>query len=170
MPAQVSINSLLHENARLMFRNFAGRVEQYNDKGARGFVMFLEPERAEAMKAEGWNIKYLRPREEDDVPQAYLPVAVSYKIRPPKIVVITSKARTEFGEDELPMLDYAEIKNADIMLSASNWDVNGNTGIKAYLKSAFLTLNEDPLELKYAEDPTLDQTPALATSSTASED
>lgn len=170
MATQVSINSLLHENARLMFRNFAGRVETYNDKGARGFVLFLDPDKAEEMKAEGWNIKQLRPREEDDVPQSYLPVAVSYKVKPPKIVVLTSKARTELGEEDLAMLDYAEIKNADIMLSASNWDVNGNTGIKAYLKSAFLTLNEDPLELKYAEDPTLDQTPALAGSSTVSDD
>lgn len=163
----VSMNSLVHENARLMFRNFAGREAPFNAAGDRNFVMFLEPSKAEEMKAEGWNIKYLKPREEDDEPQAYLGVAVSFKTRPPKIVVITSKARTEFDEASLPMLDYAEIKNADIMLSAYEWEVNGNTGIKAYLKSAFITLNEDPLELKYAEDPTT-QSPAM--SSTASEE
>lgn len=164
----VSINSLVHEGARLMFRNFAGREETFNAAGARNFVIFLDPEKAEAMKAEGWNIKHLRPREEDDVPQAYLAVAVSYKNRPPKIVVITSKARTEFDEESLPMLDYAEIENADIMLSPYEWDVNGNKGIKAYLKSAFITLKEDPLELKYALDPTAGQTPS--TSSTVNDD
>lgn len=163
----VSMNSLVHEDAKLMFRNFAGREAPFNAVGDRNFVLFLESKKAEEMKAEGWNVKYLRPREEDDEPQAYLGVAVSYKNRPPKIVVITSKARTEFDEELLPQLDYAEIKNADIMLSAYDWDVNGNKGIKAYLKSAFITLNEDPLELKYAEDPT-NQTPAM--SSTASED
>lgn len=163
-----ALNNLVHENAKLMFRNFAGREDTFNASGDRNFVIFLEHEKAEAMKTEGWNIKHLRPREEDDQPQAYLAVAVSYKNRPPKIVVITSKARTELTEDVLPMLDYAEIKNADIMLSPYEWEVNGNKGIKAYLKTAFITLEEDELELKYAEDPT-DQTPAMA-SSTASDD
>lgn len=171
----VSLNNLVHENAKLMFRNFAGREETFNAAGDRNFVVFLDPDKAEEMKAEGWNIKHLRSREEGDEPQAYLPVAVSYKNRPPKIVVITSKTRTEFDEESLPMLDYAEIKNADIMLSPYNWTMYEGTpretkGVKAYLKSAFITLNEDPLELKYAEDPTLDQTPAMATSSTASDD
>lgn len=151
----VSMNSLVHENAKLMFRNFGGREETFNAAGDRNFVLFLDHKLAEDMKAEGWNIKHLRAREEDDEPQAYLPVAVSFKTRPPKIVVITTKARTEFDEESIRMLDYAEIKNADIMLSPYNWDVNGNTGIKAYLKSAFITLDEDPLELKYAEDPTM---------------
>lgn len=149
------LNNLIHENAKLMFRNFAGREGTFNAAGERNFCLFLDSKKAEEMKKEGWNIKYLRPREEDDEPQAYLAVTVSFKNRPPKIVVLTSKARTEFDEESLPMLDYAEIKNADIMLSPYEWDVNGNTGIKAYLKSAFLTLNEDPLELKYAEDPTM---------------
>jgi hypothetical protein len=163
-----TLNNLVHENAKLMFRNFAGREETFNAAGDRNFVMFLTPEKAEAMKEEGWNIKYLRPREEDDQPQAYISVAVSYKTRPPKIVVITSKARTEFDEEALPLLDYADIKNADIMLNPYEWEVNGNKGVKAYLKTAFITLNEDELELKYAEDPTM-QTPAMA-GTTASEE
>lgn len=163
----ISMNSLVHEDAKLMFRNFAGREAPFNAAGDRNFVLFLESKKADEMKAEGWNVKHLRPREEDDEPQAYLGVAVSYKNRPPKIVVITSKARTEFDEELLPQLDYAEIKKADIMLSAYDWEFNGNKGLKAYLKSAFITLNEDPLELKYAEDPT-NQTPAM--SSTASDD
>lgn len=163
-----ALNNLVHENAKLMFRNFAGREDTFNAAGDRNFVIFLENDKAEAMKAEGWNIKQLRPREEDEQPQSYLAVAVSYKNRPPKIVVITSKARTELDEETLPMLDYAEIKNADIMLSPYEWEVNGNKGIKAYLKTAFITLEEDALELKYAEDPTLDQIPVL--SSIASDD
>lgn len=163
-----TLNNLVHENAKLMFRNFAGREDTFNAAGDRNFVMFLDHDKAEEMKSEGWNIKHLRPREEDDQPQAYISVAVSYKNRPPKIVMITSKARTELDEETLPVLDYAEIKNADIMLSPYEWEVNGSKGIKAYLKTAFITLEEDELELKYAKDPTM-QTPAMV-SSTASED
>lgn len=168
MPA--SMNSLVHENAKLMFRNFAGLEKPFNPAGDRNFVIFLDSKKAEDMKEEGWNIKYLRPKEEGEEPQAYLGVAVSYKNRPPKIVVLTSKTRTEFDEDSLIMLDYADIKNADIMLSPYNWDVNGNKGIKAYLKSAFITLDEDPLELKYAEDPTADQTPGTGSSTVNDEE
>lgn len=164
-----TLNNLIHENATLMFRNFAGREDTFNAAGDRNFVIFLEPDKAENMKEEGWNVKYLRPREEDDTPQAYLAVAVSFKNRPPKIVVLTSKARTEFDEEALPLLDYADIKNADIMLSPYEWEVNGNKGIKAYLKTAFITLNEDELELKYAEDPT-NQTPAMASSTVNDKD
>lgn len=171
----VSLNNVVHEDAKLMFRNFAGREETYNAAGDRNFVMFLESSKAEEMKEEGWNVKHLRAREEDDEPQAYLPVAVSYKNRPPKIVVITSKARTVLGEQDLPMLDYAEMKKADIMLSPYNWTMYEGTpreakGVKAYLKSAYITLDEDPLELMYAEDsPSFaNQTPAM--SSTASDE
>jgi hypothetical protein len=31
------------------------------------------------------------------------------------------------------------------------WDVNGKTGVKAYLKTLFVTIDEDALELKYGQ-------------------
>jgi hypothetical protein len=65
------------------------------------------------------------------------------------------------------MLDYADIKTIDVMLNPYEWEVNGNTGVKAYLKTAFVTLNEDELELKYAEDPT--ERPTVGLNLTASE-
>lgn len=162
------LDNVVFENARIMFRNFAGREAQFNSAGDRNFCLFLDPEKAEDMRSEGWNVKQLRAREEGDEPQDYIQVAVNYsKGRPPRVVLLTSKARTELGADEVAMLDYADIKNIDVVLNPYEWDVNGNTGVKAYLKTAFVTLNEDELELKYAEDPT--ERPSVGLSLTASE-
>lgn len=158
------IDNITFEDAKIMFRNFAGREQAFNSLGDRNFCLFLDTKKAESMRAEGWNVKELKAREEDDEPQAYVQVSVNYsKGRPPRVVIITSKNRVEFGADEVHMLDFADIKKIDVILNPYEWEVNGNTGVKAYLKTAFVTLNEDELELKYAEDPT-NQTPSMTAS------
>lgn len=162
------LDNLVFENAKIMFRNFAGREQTFNSAGDRNFCLFLDPKQADSMREEGWNVKELRAREEGDEPQAYVQVAVNYgKGRPPRVVIITSKNRTELGGDEVAILDFADIKNIDVILNPYEWEVNGNTGVKAYLKTAYVTLNEDELELKYAEDPT-SQSPSM--SSTANDE
>jgi hypothetical protein len=75
---------------KIAFRNFEGREDVYNPKGARNFaIIFERPEVAQKLIDDGWNIKFLKPRDEGDEPTPYLPVAVSYKIRPPKIALVT---------------------------------------------------------------------------------
>lgn len=144
--------NLLIENARLIFRNFAGKEQQYNSAGDRNFCVLLEPELAAQMRKDGWNVKELKAREEGDEPQAYVQVTVNYgKGRPPRCVLVSSRGRSDLGPDEVEIFDWADIKQADIILRPYHWDVNGNQGIKAYLKTAFITINEDQLELKYAE-------------------
>lgn len=134
-------------------RNFEGKEEQYNRKGDRNFCVLLEPEMAEALKRDGWNVKSLKAREEGEQPQPYLQVAIGYKGRPPKVVIITSRGRTDLGEDEVVLLDWADMKTVDLIIRPYEWVVNGNSGVKAYLKSLFVTIQEDYLELKYADVP-----------------
>lgn len=163
-------DNLIVEDATIMFRNFAGREQQFNNEGDRNFCLFLDPKLADKLRKEGWNVKELRPREEGDEPQAYIQVAVNYKKgRPPRVVLISSQGRVDLGADEVEILDYADIKQIDVILNPYSWEVSGNKGIKAYLKSAFVTINEDELELKYAgieADPTKMHSP----NSTAIED
>jgi hypothetical protein len=145
------------EDVRFLFPNFAGREERFNREGNRNVSIALEPDVAQAMERDGWNIKYLKPREndEEDAPlQAYIKVAVSYRIRAPKIYMITSRGKTPLGEGEISMLDWVDITHVDVILNPSYWDVDGNKGIKAYLQSAYITIEEDELDLKYGDVPT----------------
>lgn len=144
------------ENARIIFRNFAGKEGQYNREGDRNFAVLLDTDVANAMAEDGWNIKWLKPREEDEEQQAYVQVSVAYKGRPPRIVMVTSRGRTTLGEDLVEVLDWVDIANVDLILNPYEWSVNGKTGVKAYLKSLFITILEDELEQKYADVPEID--------------
>lgn len=147
-------NTVLIEDAKLIFKNFSGKEGQYNREGNPEFSVLLDEEIAATLAEDGWNVKWLKPREgeeEPETPQAYLPVAIGYKVRPPRIVLITSRGRENLDKDQLEMLDWAEIINVDMIVNPSPWEVNGKTGIKAYLQSMYVTIEEDPLERKYAE-------------------
>lgn len=137
------------EDATLVFRNFAGKEDQFTRAGDRSFCVILDPKTAAEMEKDGWNVKQLRG-DEDEPGDFYIQVAVSYKARPPKIVMMTSTSRTVLGEDMVEVLDYSDIRTADLIATAYEWNVNGKTGIKAYLQSLFVTIEEDELERKYA--------------------
>ena len=148
-------NTVMMEGVRIIFRNFAGKEGQYNREGDRNFGVLLDEKTAQAMAEDGWNIKWLKPREEDEdeVEQAWLPVSVKYGAgRPPRIVQVTSRKRTNLDEDDVERLDWVDITNVDLIVRPYEWNVNGKTGIKAYLQSLYITIEEDELEKKYSQD------------------
>lgn len=150
-------NKIIIEGARIIFRNFAGKEGQYNREGDRNFAVLLEQDLAEQLERDGWNVKYLRARDEGDEEQPYLQVSVNFKGRPPRVVMITSRGRNNLSEDEVEVLDWVEMQNVDLIINPYEWAVNGKSGIKAYLESIYVTIEEDYLERKYAD---LDQLPA----------
>ena len=141
------------EDARLIFKNFSGKEGPYNRAGQRSFCVVLDPDVAAQMAEDGWNVRNLEAREEGDVDTPYIEVAVNFKNRPPRIVMITSTGRTPLDESMVEALDYADMKTVDLIARAYNWEVNGKTGIKAYLQTMFVTIEEDDLERKYAVIP-----------------
>lgn len=142
--------TFLVENAQLIFLNFSGKEGQYNREGDRNFSVFLDDETAKVMLKDGWNVKELSGRDEDEPNRPYIQIAVSYKMRPPKIVLRSSTGNTNLNEETVGVLDWADIKIVDLIARAYEWDVNGKKGIKAYLQSMFVTIEEDALERKYA--------------------
>jgi len=145
--------TVIMEDARILFRNFTGKEGQYNREGDRNFCVILLPEIAEAMAEDGWNIKQLKSREEGVPGDYYLQVSVGFKGRPPRLVLISSKGRVELSQHECEILDWVDILRTDLIIRPYHWTVNGNSGVKAYLKTLFVHLNEDYLELKYADVP-----------------
>lgn len=144
---------LIVENARVIFKNFSGAETKFNRAGNRNFCMILnDRELADILERDGWNIKMLAPRDDDEEPRFYTQVSVSYKVAPPKIVLVTRRARTLLNEDTIDSLDYADISNIDMIVRPYEWEVNGKTGIKGYLQTMYVTLNEDEFAEKYAKE------------------
>jgi hypothetical protein len=67
------------------------------------------------------------------------------------VVLVTSGSRTTLDESTIEMLDYADITNVDLIVRPYTWQVNSKTGIKAYVKTMFVTIEEDALVKKYSE-------------------
>lgn len=146
-------NNIVIEGARVGFRNLSGKEGNYNAAGKRNFCVFLERDIAIALQNDGWNVRWLKPRDEMEDEQGYLPVEVSFKNKPPKIVMISGNGKRNIDEESIHILDWAEIAEVDLIINPYNWEVSNKSGVKAYLKSMYVTLVEDEFERKYYDVP-----------------
>lgn len=144
------------EDARCTFKNFEGREQKYNSPGDRNFCLLLDDEELiDKLIKDGWNIKHLKPRDEDEGPQPYVQVNLGYspKARPPKVVMISSRGRTELPEEMVNLLDWVTWRTVDLTFRPYHWDFGGKQGIKAMLVEIYVTIEETKLDLKYADVP-----------------
>lgn len=146
--------NIVLEGVRIGFRNFEGKAGKFNNAGNRNFCVFIDDlDLAKKLEEDGWNIRYLPPREEGDSPTAYLQVKVRFDPIPPKIILVSSRGKKTLDESNVNILDWAEIKNVDIIIRPYNWHTMGGSGIAAYVQTMYVTIVEDAIEAKYADLP-----------------
>lgn len=131
-------NNITIRNARIIFRNFTGRAGRFNAEGVRSFSVVIEdPEFAEQLRADGWNIKEGKEDADGNKRDPYLPVAVSFDPYPPRIKqVMEGGSEVIIDSVNAFMLDDAEIEYCDMTIRPYNWkrDDGSFGGVKAYLK------------------------------------
>lgn len=144
------MNNVTVENCRIVFRNFAGLEKPpYNPKGSRNFAILLDDAEADKLIDLGWNVKFLKPRDDEPQGQAFLKVKVSFEKKPPKIMLVTTRGKTYLDEESIDSLDHVDIEVADVTLNPYEWDLNGKAGVSAYLKTLVIKPIEDYLEMKW---------------------
>nr|DAJ33833.1 MAG TPA: hypothetical protein [Caudoviricetes sp.] len=149
------MNDVTLRNVRIIFRNFAGAPTRFNAAGGkRTFSILLNETEANELSSMGFNVKALKQRDPDDDPAFHLPVEVSYRVKPPRIVFISNQGRkrTVIDEDTVSLIDYTEIEKIDLTINPYRWEMENAHGVKAYLKTMYVTIREDELDIEYAQD------------------
>ena len=147
--ARTDVPNISIDNAQIRFRNFTGEPTKFDKAGGkRTFSVILDPEMADKLREDGWNVKSWEPEGADE-PIYHLPVEISYKIYPPKIWMISGNKKTMLQEDTISALQYAEFTKVQLIIRPYCWEVNGKSGIKAYVKAMYVTIEEDEFEKEY---------------------
>ena len=152
--------TLLINDARIVFKNFAGREDKYNREGDRNFSLVIPTEEMANMlmndvNAEGapWNVKIKPPRDEDDTPFMRLPVKIKYNNgRGPKVYLNTGRRTIELKEDELHRLDRIDIASVDMDIRPYDNVVNGKPYRTAYLQAIWVVQEVDRFTDRLAEE------------------
>lgn len=151
------------EGAELIFKNFQGKQGDFNEEGNRNFGVLLDEDLAVQLESDGWNVKRLKPREDDpeQYEQPWLPCKVKYGAYPPVVVLINSSGKIRLDEETVGQLDWSRIKNADLIIRPYNYPAIAGrpAGVSAYLKALYVTIEEDKLESKYADVPYIGEEP-----------
>lgn len=136
-------------NVQIINRNFRGEQTDYNRSGARKFSIILLPEEAEELLMLGYNAKIRPSRNNPDEKYAFIDVSVNFQNIPPKIYRVVGDRMTLLTESTVGILDSSDITNVDLVVNCRSWSINGANGIKLYVSSMYVTVEEDVFAQKY---------------------
>lgn len=142
-------------NRSIIYRNFAGRKEQYNPNGQRKFTVVINPDDAQMLASNGWNVKIRPPKNEGDDPFCTLEVKIRLDLdwAKPKIKQFSRTGVVGITEDNIANFDQAEFEKVDIVLRQYVWtNMKGETGVSAQLSEMNAKLAQGVLDAKWAEE------------------
>lgn len=144
-------------NARIIWKNFRGDKGPWDTRADKSFAILINDSvLAEELREEGWTLKELAANDDFDSVAYALKVKVRFDKKPPKCKLVTNingrQKVTKLDEDSISFLDWAEPEKIDLTISQSKWNMNGRSGITAYLDVMYFTPVVDELETEY-EDP-----------------
>lgn len=142
------------DDARITYRNFEGRGTDYNKEGDRNFALIIpDPELAEELREEGWNIKIKEPRTPDEEPFMFLPVKVGFNEYGPNIYLTSGNNQRELGPDTVSVLDRARLIRVDLDIRPYDWSrPGGASGRSAWLKGLHAEQELNRFARRYDEE------------------
>lgn len=143
------------QDARIIYRNFEGRADKYNREGDRNFAIVIpDQDICNQLVEDGWNVRIRDPREGYEDPFMFLPVKVHYSDngRGPAAYVNSGGNVTRLSEETIGMLDNIDIFSVDLDIRPYDWNINGDTGRKAYLEAIHVTQKIDRFGAMYAAE------------------
>lgn len=134
----------------MSYRNFTGKPDKFHPNGTMGnFWIFLTESKAKELEMRGFNVRWRENR--DGKNEARLQIFVRFEHVPPQIYTVTTGAApVMIGEDDIEEMDTNEFTNVDLIINPYSYEVNGRTGVKAYLKKGYFKLMDDPYLAKYS--------------------
>ena len=141
----------------IIFRNFEGAANAFNNAGDRNFCVIIDEELAATLQAKGFVIKHTKGG--DDYPSVpYIKVKVGFTLKdgtdnqyPPRIYKIDSRGPRQLDKNTVKVLDGSRLSNVDLELSPNAYkDRNtGETRYSAWLSTMYVTIEESNLEREY---------------------
>ena len=127
---------LLVDDAKIIYKNFAGRGSDYNKEGDRNFSLVIPQEFVEGLLADGWNVK-------EKVSQStgekfyVMPVTVRYFDENGDgcdAVMKANGSKIILNPDTIGQLDRADIVRCDMDIRPYFWKYGNKSGKSAQLE------------------------------------
>ena len=148
------------DDARIIWRNFAGKPTQFTREGERYFTLVIpNSEICEALMNDvnrygvPWNVKIKEPRTPDEEPFMTLKVKVKFTDFGPRVYLKSGdNPPRELNEETIGILDNVDIMSCDLDIRPYDDEANGKPFRAAYLQSIHVVQNVDRFAARYAEE------------------
>ena len=148
----------------VLFSNLEGRKNQHNPKGDRTFrLKFNDPEFAQQLAEDGWNIRIYTPKNEEYEPYHFMTVKTKFRedsdnvYQDPEIHLVNSKNDILCGAQNMHDVDMAftnrKVERVDLVINPYHWvnpGMGNGEGITAYIREMWVEIQDSPFASRYA--------------------